>query len=112
MPLIAFLYELLYHWFKLGQYVDGNLWFLFHEYLKRIGSVLMSVREDFIEQEGVVSVQREDHLPTLLIRATLCEDVLDNFAGECMQHKFVHLRANQLTEGLFLLVKRGEVIEF
>ena len=73
--------------------------------------MLMTVREDFIEQEGVVSIQREDHLPTLLIRATLCEDVLDDLAGEGMQHKFVHLRANQLTEGFFLRIERCEVIE-
>ena len=72
--------------------------------------MLVPVREDFIKQERVVSVHREDHLTTLFVRATLCEDVLDNFAGEGMQHKFVHLRANQFTESLFLLVKRREVI--
>ena len=72
--------------------------------------MLVPVREHFIKQERVVSVHREHHLTTLFVRATLCEDVLNNLACEGMQHKFVHLRANQFTESLFLLVKRCEMI--
>ena len=106
MPLVALLYELLHHWFKLGQYVDSDLWFLFHEYLQRVlsGTNSLSIREDFIKQERVVSVQGKDHLATFFVCATLREDVLDDFASEGMQHKLVHLRTYQFSKGLFLLV--------
>ena len=95
MPLITLLNKLLYLSLKLGENVCGDLRFLRHEDLEGVLlAMLVAIREDLIQDERVVTVQREDHLAAVLVRLTLGEDVLDHLATEGVQHEFAHLGAD------------------
>ena len=79
MSLITFLDKLLHHWFHFGENRACNLRLLLHENAKGILiAVRVTIVENFVKDERVVSVQRENKLPTILVTLALSVDVLNN----------------------------------
>lgn len=74
--------------------------------------MLVTLWENLIEHERIVSVQAKHHFSSLFVRLALRVDVLNDLTGKRVKHQLVHLRANELPEALFLSVKWRIVIQF
>ena len=84
---VAFLNQLLNHRVEFSQDLACNLGLLLHKDLERVSiTVLVSLREDFVENERVVSIEGENHIAAVLIRLALTVDVFDHFTSESVQN--------------------------
>ena len=79
--------------------------------------MLVTLRKHLVEQKRVIPIKAEHHFSSFFVRLALSIDIFDDFSCEGMQYELVHLRADKLSECLFLGVKwrimvqlRGQIV--